>query len=89
MTSAGDGPSPVCLVPLVYLVYFVYFVGLVQPNKQDKPNKLNSGFLTLAEFFRIRLGKEIGRVSPGDFVKVEGTSPLLFRSIHGRVGMLQ
>ena len=35
------------------------------------------------------LGKEISRVSPNGFVKVERTAAMVFRSIHGRVGMLQ
>jgi len=35
------------------------------------------------------LRKEIGRVSPRSFVKVKRTASLLFRSIHGHVGMLQ
>src|SRR4029077_7230467 len=30
------------------------------------------------------LGKEISRVSPNGFVKVERTAAMLFRSIHGR-----
>jgi len=40
----------------VHLVCFVHLVGLVQPNKRDKPNKPNNGFLLLADFFSILLG---------------------------------
>ncbi len=35
------------------------------------------------------LGKEIGRVGPGYFVQVKRIAALLFRSIHGHVGMLE
>ena len=34
-----SGTNPVYLVHLVYLVQLV---GLVEPNKQDKPSKLNN-----------------------------------------------
>jgi len=43
-------------VDLVHLVCFVHLVGLVQPNKRDKPNKPNNGFLLMEYFFSILLG---------------------------------
>ena len=45
----------------VWSIWFVsfIFVGLAQPNKQDKPNKLNNGLLTLADFFSILLTRTI------------------------------
>jgi hypothetical protein len=41
------------LVCFVYLVDLVHLVSFVQPNKRDKPNKLNNGQLMLADFFSI------------------------------------
>jgi hypothetical protein len=35
------------------------------------------------------LGKEISRVSSSSFVKMKRTAPLLFRSVHRRIGMLE
>jgi len=38
------------MLKLVCFVYLVPLVFLVDPNKQDKPNKLNNGLLLLADF---------------------------------------
>ena len=52
------------LVCCVYLIALVHLVSFVQPNKRDKPNKPNNGFLLLAGFFSILLGlKKVKMIS--------------------------
>jgi len=41
------------LVCFVYLADLLHLVSLVQPNKRDRPNKPNSGFLTLVKLFSV------------------------------------
>jgi hypothetical protein len=48
-----SGTGSVCLVYLVSLVCLVHLVGLGKPNKQDKLNKPNNGFIPRADFFSI------------------------------------
>ena len=69
----------------------IYNLGIHAENQEGEVGEESRTFPVLppSPSVHVTLWKKIGRMSPGDLVKMERTSALLLRSIHCRIGMLQ